>query len=159
LTMRVFAAPFKGAAPNASVLFGVELNGRDLQLSPNDKIQLSYFALDASGKIKGGNTDSLSMSNLKPETKARIEQTGLRLLTRLDLPPGRYQVRFAAHALKGSVANFYSQSAVAAALRLEMMGRDNNLEGWQEALATLERELAHVVAGLERMLEPEPAHP
>ena len=97
LTMRVFAAPFKGAAPNASVLFGVELNGRDLQLSPNDKIQLSYFALDASGKIKGGNTDSLSMSNLKPETKARIEQTGLRLLTRLDLPPGRYQVRFAAH--------------------------------------------------------------
>ena len=27
--MHVFAAPFKGAAPNASVLFGVELRGRD----------------------------------------------------------------------------------------------------------------------------------
>ena len=70
-----------------------------------------------------------------------------------------HEVRFAAHALKGSVANFYSQSAIAAALRLEMMGRDNKLKGWQEALAALERELAHVVAGLERMLEPEPAHP
>ena len=29
LTMHVFAAPFKGAAPNASVLFGVELRGRE----------------------------------------------------------------------------------------------------------------------------------
>ena len=27
LTMHVFAAPFKGAAPNASVLFGVEMRG------------------------------------------------------------------------------------------------------------------------------------
>ena len=32
LTMHVFAAPFKGTAPNASVLFGVELRGRDLKL-------------------------------------------------------------------------------------------------------------------------------
>ena len=29
LTMHVFAAPFKGTAPNASVLLGVELRGRD----------------------------------------------------------------------------------------------------------------------------------
>jgi VWFA-related protein len=97
LTMRVFASPFKGTAPNASVLLGVELNGRDLQLSPTDKIQLSYLAIDASGKVRGGNTDALQMASLKPETKTRIEQTGLRLLTRLDLPPGRYQLRIAAH--------------------------------------------------------------
>ena len=32
LTMHVFAAPFKGTAPNASVLLGVELRGRDLKL-------------------------------------------------------------------------------------------------------------------------------
>jgi VWFA-related protein len=96
LTMHVFAAPFKGAPPNASVLLGVEMSGRDLRLSPNDRVQLSYLAIDAAGKIKGGNTDSLTMSNLKPETKTRIEQTGLRLLNRLDLPPGRYQLRVAA---------------------------------------------------------------
>ena len=96
LTMHVFVAPFKGTAPNASVLLGVELRGRDMQLSPNDKIQLSYVAIDANGKIKGGNTDSLTMTALKPETKTRIEQTGLRLLNRMDLPPGKYQVRVAA---------------------------------------------------------------
>jgi VWFA-related protein len=97
LTMHVFAAPFKGAAPNASVLFGVELRGRDIQLGSNTKLLLSYLAIDQNGKIKGGNTDALTMAGLKPETKTRIEQTGLRLLNRLDLPPGKYQLRVAAH--------------------------------------------------------------
>jgi VWFA-related protein len=97
LTMRVFAAPFKGTAPNASVLLGVELNGRDLQLTPNDKVSLSYLAIDSNGKVKGGTTDSMAMTNLRPETKARIEQTGIRILNRVDLAPGRYQIRFGAH--------------------------------------------------------------
>ena len=101
LTIHVFAAPFKGAAPNASVLFGVEMRGRDLQLAQNAKVLLSYVAIDQNGKIKGGNTDSLSMPNLKPETKNRIEQTGLRMLNRLDLPPGKYQLRVAAHDTNG----------------------------------------------------------
>ena len=97
LTMHVFAAPFKGTAPNASVLLGVELRGRDLRMDKNDQIQLSYMAIDAKGKVQGGNTDVLSMTNLRPETKARIESSGLRLLNRIDLPPGRYSVRVAAH--------------------------------------------------------------
>ena len=97
LTMHVFAAPFKGVAPNASVLFGVELRGRDMKVEANSKILLSYLAIDANGKVRGGNTDALSLTNLKPESKARIEQTGLRMLNRLDLPPGKYQLRIAAH--------------------------------------------------------------
>jgi VWFA-related protein len=97
LAMHVFAAPFKGAAPNASVLIGVELTGQDLKLDKNDQIQLSYMAIDAKGKVQGGNTDMVSMSNLRPETKARIESSGLRLLNRMDVPPGRYNVRVAAH--------------------------------------------------------------
>jgi hypothetical protein len=95
LTMHVFAAPFKGTAPNASVLFGVEMRGRDLKPAPSDVLELTYFAIDASGKIKGGNTDKVTL-NLKPETKARVEQTGIRLLNRIDLPAGRYQLRVAA---------------------------------------------------------------
>jgi len=96
LTMHVFAAPFKGTAPNASVLFGVEMRGRDLKPAPSDVLELTYFAIDANGKIKGGNTDKVTL-NLKPETKARVEQTGIRLLNRIDLPAGRYQLRVAAH--------------------------------------------------------------
>jgi hypothetical protein len=83
------------------VLFGVEVRGRDLQLAQNAKLLLSYLAIDQNGKVKGGNTDSLAMPNLKPETKARIEQTGLRMLNRIDLPPGKYQLRVAAHDTNG----------------------------------------------------------
>jgi VWFA-related protein len=108
LTMHVFAAPFKGAAPNASVLFGVEMRGRDIQLGQNTKLLLSYLAIDQNGKVKGGNTDSMTMPALKPETKARIEQTGLRMLNRLDLPPGKYQLRIAAHDATGGNAGSLS---------------------------------------------------
>jgi VWFA-related protein len=101
LTLHVFASPFKGTAPNASILLGVELRGRDLQLNQNDRIQLSYMAIDAKGKAQGGNTDVVSMANLKPETKTRIESTGLRLLNRFEVPPGRYQLRIAAHDSSG----------------------------------------------------------
>src|SRR4051812_41598387 len=97
LTLNVFAAPFKGTAPNTSVLFGAELRGRDMKVDPNSKILLSYVAIDATGKVRGGNTDSLTLTNLKPESKARIEATGLRMLNRLELPPGRYVLRLAAH--------------------------------------------------------------
>jgi two-component system, sensor histidine kinase and response regulator len=47
----------------------------------------------------------------------------------------------AAHSLKGLVSNFDAYSVVAAALRLEDMGREGNLAGATEALSTLEREL------------------
>src|SRR5207249_5150259 len=106
LTMHVFAAPVKGVAPNASVLLGVELEGKDLKLSPNDTLLLSYIALDAKGDVKGGNTDSLTMTALKPETKSRIEHGSLRMLNRIEVPPGRYQLRVAAHdSVGGSVGS------------------------------------------------------
>jgi len=96
LGMRLFAAPFKDAAPNASVLLGIELVGRDLALAQDGKIEVSYFAFDAEGKNRAGSTDNLT-TKLKPETKSRVEQTGFRLLNRLALPPGRYHLRVASH--------------------------------------------------------------
>jgi hypothetical protein len=94
LTMRVFAAPFKGTAPNASVLFGVELRGRDLSLGPGGKVELTYLAVDADGKTRASSSDVLTI-DLRPETLARVQQTGFRMLSRLDLPPGRYQLHVA----------------------------------------------------------------
>jgi len=96
LTLKVFATPFKGVAPNASVLLGVELGGRDLRLDPADKVAVTYAVVDIDGKIRAGATDSLAMA-LKPETKTRVAASGLRLLERVEVPPGRYQVRVAAH--------------------------------------------------------------
>ena len=104
LTMRMFAAPFKGTAPNASVLMGVELLGQNLLLNPNSKLELSYVAVDAKGKTFNAKTDSLTM-NLKPETKARVQQSGFRMLNRIDLPPGRYQLHVASHEIGGQVGS------------------------------------------------------
>ena len=100
LAMKVFAAPFKGVAPNASVLLGVELRGRDLSTAANSGVELAVFAVDVKGKMKASSRDSLSL-NLKPETRTRVEQTGIRLLSRMNIPPGRYQLRVAAHDLAG----------------------------------------------------------
>jgi hypothetical protein len=98
LTLQVFAAPFKGTAPKASVLLGVEMRGRDLQLAAGDRVQLSYYALDAKGKYQGGSSDTVTL-NLRPETKETIQRTGMRTLSRFDLPPGRYQLRVVANDL------------------------------------------------------------
>ena len=71
--MKVFAAPFKGIAPNASVLLGVELRGRDLTTAANASIELAVFAVDAKGKMKASSRETVAL-NLKPETKTRVEQ-------------------------------------------------------------------------------------
>ena len=104
LGMRIFAAPFKGTAPNASVLLGVEVTGRDLALGPNAKVELSYLAVDAKGKTFGAKTDALTL-NLRPETRTRVQGSGFRILNRMDLPPGRYQLHVASHDVGGALGS------------------------------------------------------
>jgi VWFA-related protein len=100
LRIKAYAAPFKGIAPNASIAVGVEAAGADLAFQPKDgkfvnDVELSVVAIDTNGKIKDGDRTLLNMG-LKPETQAKVAQDGLRMQTRLKIPPGRYQLRFAA---------------------------------------------------------------
>jgi hypothetical protein len=96
LRVRSFATPFTGAAPNASVLVGVELDGRDVAMNENDKLVVSMMAVDSQGKIRASRTNAITL-RFRPETKGLVADTGMRVLDRLDLPPGRYQMRVAAH--------------------------------------------------------------
>jgi VWFA-related protein len=131
LTMRVFATPFKGAQPNSSVLVGLEMLGRDLSLETNSKVDISYMAVDTKAKIFGARTDTITM-NLRPDTKARVEQTGFRVLNRMELPPGRYQLRLAARdmtkATIGSVIydldvpDFYKDKIAMSGLAITSLG-------------------------------------
>jgi two-component system, sensor histidine kinase and response regulator len=61
------------------------------------------------------------------------------------------QVMSASHALKGSVSFFGAKSAVEAARILESMGRQAKLEGVDEALSMLEREMVPVLFALEEI--------
>ncbi len=95
LKMRLFAAPFIGTGANASVVLGVELRGGDLAMADNQRVELAYVAVDAAGETRADN-DSFTFK-LPAEAKARVKQTGIRFLKRLNLPPGRYHFRVGAH--------------------------------------------------------------
>src|SRR4029453_8757663 len=57
--------------------------------------ELAYVAVDASGETRV-DTDAFTFK-LPPETKARVKQTGIRFLKRLNIPAGRYHFRVGAH--------------------------------------------------------------
>ena len=57
----------------------------------------------------------------------------------------------AAHALRGSVSNFTARRASQAALSLELMGRDGDLTGSEQALVALEVELERLKPVLEEL--------
>jgi len=95
VSMRVAAAPFKGSASNASVVLIIEMLGRDLTLAPNSRVEVSFLAVDATDNVHGARNQAIAL-NFQPDTRARVEQTGIRLINRLELPPGRYQLRVAA---------------------------------------------------------------
>ena len=101
LPLRVFAAPFKGSGRNASVLVAIEIDGRSLQFEERDgrfieTLEVSIVAVDHRSKVQGGDRQIFNLK-LLPETLARVQRTGVRLMTRLDLPPARYQIRIGAH--------------------------------------------------------------
>jgi PAS domain S-box-containing protein len=57
-------------------------------------------------------------------------------------------LRIAAHALKGSIGNLAAKNAFEAAQRLEIMGRDRDLDSAAEGQMTLELELARLIEEL-----------
>jgi two-component system, sensor histidine kinase and response regulator len=62
-------------------------------------------------------------------------------------------VEHTAHSLKGTVSSFGAQAACAAALRLEVMGRDGDLTQIAPACAELEREIARLARALSEFRE------
>jgi VWFA-related protein len=100
LPLRVFAVPLRGTDARPAVLVAAELDGGSLKFTPRngrfaEKIELSVVAIDDDTKVQGGDRQSFDM-NLLPETQQRVSRTGIRMISHLDLPPGRYQIRVGA---------------------------------------------------------------
>ncbi len=104
--LRVWAAPFKGNGKNASVALAVEIDGAALKYRHVDDrfledLELSIVAADHEGKIRGSDRQTLNLK-LKPEThKALTTGGGVRMLSRIDVPPARYQFRIGVHEANG----------------------------------------------------------
>jgi VWFA-related protein len=109
--MRAFAAPFKGNAPNAAVAVAVEIDAGAFQyvekngLFTND-LELALSASDAKGKTYPGDRNTINLA-FKPDTLERVKARGFRVVSQIDLPPGRYQLRIAAGEATGKVGSVF----------------------------------------------------
>ena len=98
--MRVYASAFKGTPPNAAIPIAIEMDvsGFDFVQQNgtfNDKLDIVDTATDVNSKVYPGDRSTLNLA-LKPETYQRVKAGGLRVITQMNLPPGRYQIRIAA---------------------------------------------------------------
>jgi VWFA-related protein len=99
LTLTSSVATFKGANGKASALVTLEI-APDLAWKESDglhrgRVDVSAMAIAADAKVTGGGQRAIELK-VKPETLAHVQRHGFRTLSRLDLAPGRYQVRVAA---------------------------------------------------------------
>lgn len=112
LPLTVFAAPFRGPAPNAAVALVTHVSGmQTLAFGQKDgkhtnRIELSVIAVDAQGKIRGGTRETVELG-LRPDTYQRVQQLGFRILSHFEVPPGRYQVRVAAREEGGKIGSVH----------------------------------------------------
>jgi VWFA-related protein len=104
LGIDLVAAPFRGANGGATVLVAAQLRGADLALGPGEPIELAYQAMNTEGRQSRGAFHVLKL-DLTAESRAAAERRGLRVVDRLDVPPGRHQVRFAVHQPNGKTGS------------------------------------------------------
>jgi len=106
LRLTAGAAAFKGTGKNAAISLVVEVNGHDFAFKEKDgkyedRFDLAVIAVDAqAGKSRGGLHHTLNMP-LLPATYQQVLRSGLRITSRFDLPPGRYQLRIGAAETNG----------------------------------------------------------
>ena len=104
LGIDLFATPFKGPGRLGSVLVGAQLRGSDLTLAAGENMEIAFQATTTEGKISPGKFHVVRL-DFTPSSRSAIEQTGVRFLDRLELPPGRHQVRFAVHQPNGKTGS------------------------------------------------------
>ncbi|MDP9268392.1 MAG: response regulator [Acidobacteriota bacterium] len=159
LAAKQLYAAIEGLLPNTNIVAG----GEDVLLPA---------ALMGSANTGSANTGSVNTGSVntapaitrlaiidKAALRHSVEDDAALLLELVDVFRGEYPkllsalraaiashdplaLRYAAHALKGSVSNFYAPAAVATAQRLELMSQDAQLSGAGEACDVLENDIS-----------------
>jgi VWFA-related protein len=102
LPIRIQAVPFRKDSRKGLVQLVIEVPGRSLSLSERggrfeERVELALLTIDDRARAANGRSTRLDL-RLTPEEAERVRTTGVRWLTRLELAPGRHQVRVAARA-------------------------------------------------------------
>jgi hypothetical protein len=100
LPMAMTAAVFKGPAPKGAVVISTLIGGPGVPFVEKDgafrnDVEVVVLATDDKGKTHPGDRNTVNLS-MKPDTANRVKATGVRIVSSIDLPPGRYQLRVGA---------------------------------------------------------------
>jgi VWFA-related protein len=103
LGISVFAAPLKGSGNKASLALALEVDAAKLRFTRKDgvfaeDVEVAILALDDRGEVRDGGRDLVNL-RLRPETHALVSTRGVRIMRRLEVPPGRYQLRVGVRAI------------------------------------------------------------
>jgi VWFA-related protein len=99
--IRLFAAPYRNEeSKNARVAIAAEVDATALNLTErlgrfDGELEVGFLATDVLGKVYRGEHYVADLK-LKPETYETARTQGIRVLSEMLLPPGRYQLRLAA---------------------------------------------------------------
>jgi len=100
VTLRAFAAPFKGKGKTASVLVALEMDPQGLGLTElpdgglRGAVDVRMVATDVRANVLP-QVRQVGNISIPSEARADLEREGLHILTKTDLQPGRYQLRIA----------------------------------------------------------------
>jgi VWFA-related protein len=117
LTLHADVVALRGAAPNASLAVAILVDGRGFKFSEKDgwsedRLEVSVRAIDTRGTIRGSEHFDLNI-RIRPESVRVLSTTGFRALSKIDVPPGKYEFQIGAReAGGGSIGTIYSQVEV-----------------------------------------------
>ena len=114
LPIRVQAVTFKGDDKKRTVHLIVEVVGRPLSFQERggrfqERIDLALLTLDDRARAGNGKFTTMEL-RLPPADLARVRATGIRWLSRLDLPPGRHQLRVAGRAVRSGLTGMVTHA-------------------------------------------------
>jgi VWFA-related protein len=100
LALSASGAAFRGPRDKASVSVSLEIDGSGFKFSEKgdrvfDEIEVSMVAYDAAGTGRDGGHDVVQLT-LRPQTRETVVRRGVRMMRRMELSPGIYQVRIGA---------------------------------------------------------------
>jgi VWFA-related protein len=108
LTFTMQAAAFKHTQKEASVALTIEFDGEPFPFATPDNgalatntIELSFFGINQDGRAQRSTRSQFNLT-LRPESLKRVKTGGLRIIPRMTLAPGRYQIRVGARESVGS---------------------------------------------------------
>jgi VWFA-related protein len=109
VTIRAVATPYRGQGSNATVALAIEFDIARLDLVDKNGLltgdmEVSFVATDTKGKVHPGRRYDTTVS-LKKDVAQSAFGNGVRVVSQIDLPKGKYQLRIAAggHSRAGSL--------------------------------------------------------